>query len=541
MTTTPALTVEIEAFLDILSSTLGAGFQLWCDEDVDEATTPVVATARQNGFGTFAINDEMSRIWIALPGQGHAGMLATATLSARDPELLQRLAQAARQLLEQHQTIVDQTVDANSFLETLTSGFEEQTWLRSLSSHLALCSIERNIGDVARELLPSLRTLVRADSVTLILTGATELNPPHVDARVGRTMETVCDGPLQLEDAVWRHWLIGRTVTVPPLPLVQNHAHVDELLQQCGIDSFCAVPLVHADVCYGWLAAAKAQRVPPATISEMDFGTIEAGLIEAAASMLATHEHNLDLLKDRENLTVGVIRSMGNAVDARDPYTRGHSERVGRYGRLLAQAIGLPAAECDRIYLSGLLHDVGKIGVPDAVLGKQGKLTDEEFALIKRHPEIGAWIIQSMPQLADLLPGILHHHESIDGTGYPCGLVGDAIPLMGRILAVADAYDAMTSNRPYRPGMPRSRACSILSENAGIQWDKPLVEAFLKIPETDLLLDAIETDKGWVTDETFIRGGTAALLNHRTPLNGTSTVVDDALPARVQSATLEAS
>jgi HD-GYP domain-containing protein (c-di-GMP phosphodiesterase class II) len=119
-------------------------------------------------------------------------------------------------------------------------------------------------------------------------------------------------------------------------------------------------------------------------------------------------------------------------------------------------------------------------------LQKPGKLSDEEFAIIKQHPEIGAKIVQSLPQLRDLLPGILHHHESVDGAGYPYGLKGDEIPLQARIMAVADTYDAMTSHRPYRAGMPHAKAVEIIRGRAGIQWDLEAVKAFLTIPQATL-------------------------------------------------------
>jgi HD-GYP domain-containing protein (c-di-GMP phosphodiesterase class II) len=198
----------------------------------------------------------------------------------------------------------------------------------------------------------------------------------------------------------------------------------------------------------------------------------------------------VSLLRGQEELTVGVIRSMSSAIDARDPYTRGHSERVGRFARRIAAAMRLEETEQDRIYLSGLLHDVGKIGIPDHVLLKPGKLTDEEFAIIKQHPEIGARIVESLPQLRDLLPGILHHHESVDGSGYPHGLEGEAIPLQARILAVADTYDAMTSHRPYRPGMPHEKAVEILRSRAGIQWDPQAVQAFLSLSREEIEREA---------------------------------------------------
>ncbi|MCA9072441.1 MAG: HD domain-containing protein, partial [Planctomycetaceae bacterium] len=132
-------------------------------------------------------------------------------------------------------------------------------------------------------------------------------------------------------------------------------------------------------------------------------------------------------------------------------------------------------------YISGLLHDIGKIGVPDQILLKADRLTKDEFDVIKQHPTIGYEILRQIDALAPMMPGVLHHHEAVDGSGYPHGLVGEEIPLMARILAVSDAWDAMTSTRSYRAKMPEERATRILRENAGTQWDTDVVEAFFQL------------------------------------------------------------
>jgi HD-GYP domain-containing protein (c-di-GMP phosphodiesterase class II) len=151
--------------------------------------------------------------------------------------------------------------------------------------------------------------------------------------------------------------------------------------------------------------------------------------------------------------------------------------------------LDLPESSRQEIYLAGILHDIGKIGIPDHVLLKAGPLTDEEYETIKQHPVIGYRIIEQLSKLNFTLPGILHHHERWDGNGYPHKLKGEEIPLVARILAVADSFDAMTSSRPYRHHMPLERARKIISEGAGVQWDPDIVRVFLnwldsKIPDT---------------------------------------------------------
>lgn len=192
-------------------------------------------------------------------------------------------------------------------------------------------------------------------------------------------------------------------------------------------------------------------------------------------------------LKRREDMNNQLLESyfttLAAALDARDPYTAGHSLRVAQYSEQIAILSGMSSEQVVLLRKSALLHDIGKIGVRDSVLLKDGKLTDEEFEQIKMHPVMGEEIlkqIQPAAPIAPLLPGVRSHHERYDGRGYPDGLAGTDIPLFGRIIAVADAYDAMTSDRPYRQGMPVSKALSILEDGKGTQWDPVFSTLFVE-------------------------------------------------------------
>jgi HD-GYP domain-containing protein (c-di-GMP phosphodiesterase class II) len=205
------------------------------------------------------------------------------------------------------------------------------------------------------------------------------------------------------------------------------------------------------------------------------------------SKLTAGFNHMLSGLRERDRLndrlTESYFATLAAALDARDPYTAGHSLRVARYSLLIGAKAGLSEDELERLNKCALLHDIGKIGVRDAVLLKEGRLTDEEFEKIKQHPVLGEQILLSVEpkeRMAPLLPGVRSHHERYDGGGYPDGIAGDDIPLFGRIIAVADAYDAMTSNRPYRQGMSAERAMSILEGGKGTQWDARFVEGFLE-------------------------------------------------------------
>jgi putative nucleotidyltransferase with HDIG domain len=184
---------------------------------------------------------------------------------------------------------------------------------------------------------------------------------------------------------------------------------------------------------------------------------------------------------------IQTIRTLAEAVDAKDAYTRGHSERVGVYASKIGREIGLPRELIERVYIAGLLHDVGKIGIRDYVITKPDRLTPEEYEEIKRHPEIGAKILEPVTFLSDVVECVRHHHEWYDGSdkGYPARLRGDVIPLPSRIILVADTVEAMTSDRPYRNGLPLDVVVRELHKYAGSQFDPTCVEACLRLLERE--------------------------------------------------------
>jgi HD-GYP domain-containing protein (c-di-GMP phosphodiesterase class II) len=221
-----------------------------------------------------------------------------------------------------------------------------------------------------------------------------------------------------------------------------------------------------------------------------DFTSVDVQFLRAVADRVAPFLANRRLYDDLGELLMGMLHALVNSIDAKDTYTCGHSERVAFISRALAQAAGLSAAECERIYLAGLLHDVGKIGVPDNILCKTGKLTAEEFAVMQKHPEIGVRILAGVRQIRDLLPGVMHHHERMDGRGYPEGRSGEDIPLLGRIICIADCFDAMTTNRTYRAAMPLPVAVAEVRRCAGTQFDPALAEVFLKLDHVRMFDEA---------------------------------------------------
>lgn len=207
-------------------------------------------------------------------------------------------------------------------------------------------------------------------------------------------------------------------------------------------------------------------------------------MLEAAAGYLNAFLDNAALFAEQQELFMGTVRALTAAIDAKDRYTRGHSERVGHLSHRLALASGLSEAEAERIRIAGLVHDVGKIGVPERVLCKQGKLNEAEFAAIKLHPEIGYNILKDIPALSDILPGVLHHHERVDGSGYPHSLTGEQIPMIAKIIALADTFDAMSSNRAYRGAIPREKVLAEIERCSGTQFDPLLAARFVRLDFT---------------------------------------------------------
>ncbi|HEX2714501.1 MAG TPA: HD domain-containing phosphohydrolase [Candidatus Acidoferrales bacterium] len=217
------------------------------------------------------------------------------------------------------------------------------------------------------------------------------------------------------------------------------------------------------------------QRTPVGGAAEI------SELAETFNKMAGDIEEYIERLRqaaeENRELFIGSIRMLAAAIDEKDPYTRGHSGRVAKYSMIIGKHVGLSAEELDRLRIAALLHDVGKIGVDDRVLKKPGSLTADEYELMKQHPSKGANIMRPVAQLKEMLPGIELHHEHVDGGGYPYGLKGNQIPVMARIIAVADTLDAITTNRPYQAAMELDFALNRIRQLTGTKFDSDVVDA----------------------------------------------------------------
>ncbi len=211
------------------------------------------------------------------------------------------------------------------------------------------------------------------------------------------------------------------------------------------------------------------------------FTEFDLELVAAIGRQAGVAIQRAQLYENLEDLFYGTIRALVATIEAKDKYTHGHSERVTEFAIILAEAVGLSPKSVDNIRLSSLLHDIGKIAVPERILNKPSRLSDAEFLLIKNHPVHGAEILKNITNIDTVIDGVLHHHEKWDGTGYPDGLAGEEIPLHARILSIADAFDAMTSSRPYRKNFTIQEVVNEFERCSDDHFDKKLTKIFLKL------------------------------------------------------------
>jgi len=219
-------------------------------------------------------------------------------------------------------------------------------------------------------------------------------------------------------------------------------------------------------------------------LDKPDFDSTDMKLFNSVANSCAVFVENSRLFSDLKELFIGSLRALTSSIDAKDKYTRGHSERVAFVSRWIAERLHaeglLNEEQIHRVYLAGLLHDIGKIGIDKTVLCKQGKLNEQEINRIRMHPSIGAGILGQIIQMRDIIPGVLCHHERVDGTGYPSGLAGERIPIMGKIVGLADSFDAMTSKRTYRDAMSLEQTLAEIEKGLGRQFDQKVGRVFIE-------------------------------------------------------------
>jgi putative nucleotidyltransferase with HDIG domain len=363
--------------------------------------------------------------------------------------------------------------EAESLSVHLAGTYEEISLLYRLTQNLKISKSDEELGRAALEWMEEV--LPAAGLAIQLVPVAQEDESPNHEARTEPVLLSFGDCPVDNRQftALIEH--LGPDAS--KWPVVVNRQVTEQPDWPYGqIRQMIAVSLAEGENLFGWLAAFN-------HVEDAEFGTVEASLLSSVGAILGIHSGNIELYRQQSELLAGIVRALTSAIDAKDPYTCGHSDRVARVAVRLAEELGCDGETLYTIYLSGLLHDVGKIGVDDSVLRKPGKLSEVEYEHIKKHTEIGQKILLDIRKLDDVLPVVLHHHESWDGRGYPQKLDSEKIPLAARIVAVADAFDAMGSDRPYRKRMPDEKIDGIFRSGAGRQWDPQVVEAFFRARE----------------------------------------------------------
>ncbi len=397
---------------------------------------------------------------LGLDGEWLAGQAST--LAGYGSEAIHRQGQMLAGTLRDQLSVGRLTRELDTLSSELANTYEELNLIYQISSGM---KVNRRAGDFFRQTCLDVLNVINVRGIGVALQGDVgqqtapalygELNLPQqtIDQLSERLIAMLRErpGPLVVDDLSQSE------------PLNWMAPHTTRLL---------AVPLQRQDQVLGCLFA----------LDKVDgeFDSVDAKLLNSIANESAIYLENVMLFDDVHGLMMGLMHSLSSAIDAKDAYTCGHSERVALVSRHLSQQVGLCERDVDEIYMASLLHDVGKIGVPEAVLQKAGRLTAEEFEQMKRHPQIGARILQDVKQIRKIIPGVLYHHERFDGRGYPEGLAGANIPLMGRIICLGDCFDAMTSNRTYRKALPLEVALNEIRRCAGTQFDPLLTETFLK-------------------------------------------------------------
>jgi putative nucleotidyltransferase with HDIG domain len=285
--------------------------------------------------------------------------------------------------------------------------------------------------------------------------------------RVGNALLTAGDVPASVSGSVHA---VAKNIGNSP---IVSHCE-DEIASRLG-NATILVPIASDDAVLGVLVAANKQGL------DSEASSVDIQLLAATAAQLAIFLENALLYEDLNATFLGTLEALTASIDAKDTYTCGHSQRVALLTAQLAEKAGLDVDQIDRCRIAGLVHDIGKIGVPEHVLTKKGGLTNKEFIAIQKHPEIGAKILKDIPQMEDILGGVLHHHEQYAGGGYPHGIAGDEIPLVARMISLADTFDAMSSSRTYRNAMNRDEVLAEMKRSVGSQFDPELAELFFAL------------------------------------------------------------
>jgi HD-GYP domain-containing protein (c-di-GMP phosphodiesterase class II) len=469
--------------LDSLARLNHCGFQVWddllrLDGAIGAVAAPPEANPRTAEAVRSLLNGAPAFTLDAAPGLRAHGILvaprscrpwALVALEPRSAGAPEAGGAALRELLAHLKRLVEDPLSLRQEAESLTQELDRTYEDLYLFSRIATQIKSLQFSDARlRELVRDLLDAMRVD-----LAVARFPERPHYDVLL-----TAAALPAGLPEADrFAEQLVAHIAR--DAPVFEDNCHiVNDSRQAPAFAPLAPVPyrtlgvsIRHGSTSYGWLVLVSFN------LKEI-FRRGEYRLLSSMAEQIALVIANSDLVRDLESFVISTTRSLVQAIEAKDIYTRGHSERVSRYCALIGDALALDEKSRKDLQWASILHDIGKIGTPEVILNKPGRLTEEEYALIKLHPAKGAEILTPIAQLRDALPAIASHHERFDGRGYPAGIAGARIPLLARVISVADTFDAITSSRAYRPAAPREEALRVLDEVAGTQLDPEMVRVF---------------------------------------------------------------
>jgi HD-GYP domain-containing protein (c-di-GMP phosphodiesterase class II) len=367
----------------------------------------------------------------------------------------------------------------NNLAIEVLRGYEQINLIFDVSAKIAVL---RDAPEIRELLVTKLQHIFNADTVYLVFGDKGSVLKADRDGQITYGWVSLCDAqPAGSREPANDERFGSPLITLPP-----EYAEASRRLQDShrvfvSAASADDMRSGHGTAMWGVLSESDTRFSTVGVIRRHEsFTSGDMLLLDSALTFGGHILGNLHLVEQLQRIGFEVVRTLINALDQKDSYTCGHSERVGFLARVVGQHMRLSAQETQELEWAGLLHDVGKIGIPESVLNKPGRLTPEEYAIIQGHPSRGNEILQPVGSLEPVLQGVLYHHENPDGTGYPHGLKGDDIPLVASIIHVVDVFDALTSTRSYREAFPTEKALAMLEQDAGTKFDAVVVDHFLQ-------------------------------------------------------------
>jgi len=453
-------------FFDPSGAPIGDGADPSADAPPDHLVRAAVET------GEDQIEDVPGGMAAAWPVRQHgrATLVAVGVSKTVDPagrDTGRRVLAGVAEAVRTRFALAESTAQSDSLTGALAQSFEEITLLHNIGEIL---SVTRPVPELMEYVCSELCETTGAEAAVAWLPES-EGEPPLL----------VSSGEPPVAEAVLPPLLDRLLADADGSAAIRNYCQEDPALAEVSpaLERVAVVALPLGKEAAGAVAVFNRPR--------LEFGSPDVKLMRSSANATAVFIENRRLYRDLRTMMLDLVRALVSAVDAKDPYTCGHSERVAILARELAREVGMADEQVEQAYLAGLLHDIGKIGTPEAILGKEGVLLPEERRIIAEHPETGGRILQGIKKFEAIRDTVVHHHERVDGTGYPRGVCGDGLPMLARVLALADSFDAMTSTRPYRDKMPLEEAEAEIDRHTGSQFDPQVVEAFRRLDKQHLM------------------------------------------------------